>query len=125
MFMRETFGSLFLIAACALTWTQVSLFAFGNQPERDVIGVLIGLTLISYVFSYVASGTGPNKTIKRILTFIGGGQSLFLVAAMALSITGYAFLISTEGPGYILLFLHVIGFGVYAAVLGGFLQLGD
>ena len=116
--MRETFGALFLLAACGQTWAQVSLFAFGNQPEKEVMGVLIGLTLISYFFSFVASGAGPNKTFKRILTFVGGGQCLFLVGAMALSITGYALQISTSGPGYILLFVHVIAFGIYAAVEG-------
>ena len=69
--MRETFGALFLLTACALNWAQVSLFAFGNQPERDVIGILIGLTLIAYFFSFVGSGAGPNQTFKRIFTFNG------------------------------------------------------
>ena len=106
------------MTACVLTWAQVSLFAFGNQPAREVIGVLIGLTLISYFFSFVGSGIGPNKTSKRILTLVGGGQCLVLVVALALSVTGYAIQISTEGPGYLLLFVHVIGFGIYAAVEG-------
>ena len=120
--MRETFGLLFLLTACALAWAQVPLLASASQPPGDVIGIMIALTLIAYIFAYVASGDGVNKVIKHVLTFIGGGQCLVLLVVMALSITGYALDINTKGPGYIILFLDVIAFGVYAAVLGGFLQ---
>ncbi len=94
--MREFFGALFLITACALTWAQVALFAYGNFPAWDVIGILTGLTLIAFTFSLVASGGNPHRVLKRILSFVGGGQSLALVVAMALSITGYAIQMSTQ-----------------------------
>ena len=123
--MREFFGALFLITACALTWGQVALFALGNYPGWDVIGIMIGLTLIAFTFSLVASARNPHRVLKCILSFIGGGQSLALVVAMALSITGYAIHISTQGPGYLFLFGYVIGFGVYAAIVGELFQSDD
>ena len=55
--------------------------------------------------------------MKRVLTFIGGIQSLIMMVVIALSITGYFLQISTQGPGFIILFAYVIGFGIYAAVL--------
>ena len=120
--MREIFGLLFLLTACALTWGQVALLASANQPPLDVIGIMIALTLIAYIFAYVASGDRVNRVIKHVLTFIGGGQCLLLLLVMALSITGAALNIDTKGPGYIILFMDVIAFGVYSVVLGEFLQ---
>ena len=122
--MRETFGLLFLLTACALTWGQVAILARASQPPDDVIGILIALTLIAYIFSYVASGDRVNKVIKNSLTFIGGGQCLLLLVVMALSITGYGYgyALSINTVGYIILFMNVIAFGVYSAVLGELLQ---
>lgn len=120
--MREIFGLLFLLAACALTWGQVAMLGSASRPPADVIGIMIALTLVAYLFAYVATGDRVNKLIKHVLTFIGGGQCLLLLLVMALSITGYALQIDTKGPGYIILFLDLIAFGIYAAVLGGFLQ---
>ena len=120
--MRETFGLLFLLTACVLTWGQVAILASANQPPVDVIGIMIALTLLAYVFAYVGSGERVNKAVKHVLTFIGGGQCLVLLVVMALSITGYALQINTHGPGYIILFLNVVAFGIYAAVLGEILQ---
>ena len=120
--MREIFGLLFLLTACALTWGQVAILGSTSQPPADVIGIMIALTLIAYIFAFVASGDRVNKVIKHVLTFIGGGQCLLLLLVMALSITGYALQINTQGPGYIILFFDLIAFGIYAAVLGEFLQ---
>ena len=120
--MRELFGLLFLLTACALTWGQVGILATNSQPAGDVIGIMIALTLIAYIFAYVGSGDRVNKLTKHILTFVGGGQCLLLLLVMALSITGYALQIDTRGPGYIILFVDLIAFGIYAAVLGQFLQ---
>ncbi len=114
--MRETFGLLFLLAACALAWAQTALFAAGTSG--DVIVIMIALTLIAYISAYAGSGGRTNKIMKRVLTFIGGIQCLIMLAVMALSITGYVLQISTQGPGFIILFTYVIGFGIYAAVLG-------
>jgi len=113
--MREIFGLLFLLAACGLTWAQTVLFAGGTSG--DVIVIMIALTLIAYIFAYVGSGGRTNKIMKRVLTFIGGIQSLIMLVVIALSITGYFLQISTQGPGFIILFAYVIGFGIYAAVL--------
>ncbi len=114
--MRETFGLLFLLAACALAWAQTALFAAGTSG--DVIVIMIALTLIAYISAYAGSGGRTNKIMKRVLTFIGGIQCLIMLMVMALSITGYVLQISTQGPGFIILFAYVIGFGIYAAVLG-------
>ncbi len=119
--MREIFGLLFLLTACALTWGQVVILGSASQPPTDVIGIMIALTLVAYLFAYIASGDRVNKLIKHVLTFIGGGQCLLLLLVMALSITGYALQIDTKGPGYIILFLDLIAFGIYTAVLGEFL----
>jgi len=118
--MRETFGLLFLLAACALAWAQTALFAAGTSG--DVIVIMIALTLIAYISAYAGSGGRTNKIMKRVLTFIGGIQCLVMLAVMALSITGYVLQISTQGPGFIILFTYVIGFGIYAAVLGDLLS---
>ncbi len=118
--MRETFGLLFLLAACGLTWAQAALFAGGTTG--DVIVVMFVLTLIAYISAYAGSGGRTNKIMKRVLTFIGGIQCLVMLAVMALSITGYVLQISTQGPGFIILFTYVIGFGIYAAVLGDLLS---
>ena len=120
--MRETLGLIFLLTACTLAWGQVAILASANQPQGEVIGIMIAMTLIAYIFAYVASGDRVNKVVKHILTFIGGGQCLLLIVVMALSITGYALNINTKGPGYIILFMDVIAFGVYSAVLGELLQ---
>ena len=114
--MREIFGLLFLLAACGLTWAQTVLFAGGTSG--DVIVIMIALTLIAYIFAYAGSGGRTNKIMKRVLTFIGGIQSLIMLVVIALSITGYFLQISTQGPGFIILFAYVIGFGIYAVVLG-------
>jgi hypothetical protein len=45
-----------------------------------------------------------------------------MLVVMALSITGYVLQISTQGPGFIILFAYVIGFGIYAAVVGDLLS---
>ena len=113
--MRETFGLLFLLAACGLTWAQAALFAGGTSG--DVIVIMFALTLIAYIFAYAGSGERTNKIMKRVLTFIGGIQCLIMLVVMALSITGYVLQISTQGPAFIILFAYVIGFGIYAAVL--------
>ncbi len=118
--MRETFGLLFLLAACALAWAQTALFASGTSG--DVIVIMIALTLIAYFFAYAGSGGRTNKIMKRVLTFIGGIQCLIMLVVIALSITGYVLQISTQGPGFIILFAYVIGFGIYAAVLGDLLS---
>ena len=115
--MRETFGLLFLVAACGLTWAQTALFSGGTSG--DVIVIMFALTLIAYISAYAGSGGRTNKIMKRVLTFIGGIQALVMLVIMALSITGYFLQISTQGPGFYILFAYAIGFGIYAAVLGG------
>ena len=118
--MRETFGLIFLLTACALTWGQVSILASANQPPGDVIGIMIALTFIAYIFAYVASGDRVNKVMKNALIFIGGGQCFLLLVVMALSITGfgYGYGLNIDTLGYIILFMDVIAFGVYSVVLG-------
>ena len=123
--MREIFSLLFLLTACGLTWGQAGIFASSNQPEINVIAVMVALTLIAYVFAYVGYGGSVSKPIRLALTFIGGGQCLLLVVVMALSITGKAFGISIDGPGYMVLFVYVIAFGIYAAVLGDLIHDSD
>ena len=123
--MRETFGLLFLLTACGLTWAQAALFASGPQLRADVIWIMIALTVIAYIFAYVGSGERTNKIVRRMLTFIGGIQCLVMLVVMALSITGYVLQIGTEGPGFIILFLYVIGFGIYTAVAGDLLSQFD
>jgi len=56
--MRETFGLLFLLAACALVWAQTALFAAGTSG--DVIVIMFALTLIAYIFAYAGSGGRTN-----------------------------------------------------------------
>ena len=114
--MRETFGLLFLLSACVLAWVQTALFTAGTSG--DVIVIMIALTLITYIFAYAGSGGRTNKIMKRVLTFISGIQCLIMLVVIALSITGYFLQISTQGPGFIILFAYVIGFGIYAVVLG-------
>ncbi len=114
--MRETFGLLFLLAACGLAWAQTALFTAGTSG--DVIVIMAALTLIAYIFAYAGSGGRTNKIMKRVLTFIGGIQCLIMLVVMALSITGYVLQISTQGPGFIILLAYVIGFGIYTAVSG-------
>ena len=86
---------------------------------------MIALTVIAYIFAYVGSGERTNKIVRRMLTFIGGIQCLVMLVVMALSITGYVLQIGTEGPGFIILFLYVIGFGIYTAVAGDLLSQFD
>ena len=119
--MRETFGLLFLLTACALTWGQVGILASASHPPVNAIGIMIALTLIAYIFAYVASGDRVNKVIKNVLTFIGGGQCLILLSLMALSITGYSYGLNLNIHGYIILFMDVIAFGVYSVVVGDLL----
>ena len=123
--MRELFGLLFLVTACGMTWAQTALFASKSQPEVRVIGVLLGLTLIAYILAYVGSGNRTNRFMKRMLTVIAGIQCFVMLVVMALSITGYLLQISTEGPGFYILFLYVIGFGIYTAVSGDLLSQFD
>ena len=79
--MRETFGLLFLLAACGLAWAQAALFAAGTSG--DVIGIMIAVTLIAYIFAYAGSGRRTNKFMKRLLTFIGGFQCCYPVLRLA------------------------------------------
>ncbi len=121
--MRETFGLLFLVTACALTWGQVGILASASQPPVNAIGIMIALTLIAYIFAYVASGDRVNKVIKNVLSFIGGGQCLILLSLMGRSITGYGYSygLNLNIHGYIILFMDVIAFGVYSVVVGDLL----
>ena len=96
--MRETFGLLFLLAACALAWAQTALFA--ADTSGDVIVIKIALTFISYIFAYAGSGGRTNKIMKRVLTFIGGIQCLIMLVVIALSITGYVLQISNSRTGF-------------------------